>query len=303
MRCISLAKALQKLNFNVVFFGDFHQVAQQFAQYFSQQLLLTSDSVISRVSSLPADSQILIDSYNYATRDLPGSYRYVLIDDFFQHDIYPVCGVINFTLKAARYNYLNKGAKQQALGVDYYLPHPAISGLRLEAKTQVTRVLIMIGSGDTNNLSVSLFETVRGIDPSIEIKIVLTHSDCAITSQIPSKLLVPPTPEVDSLYRWADLCITSGGLAKYELAYLANPAAIYPLTKDEAIETREFSDAGLCFDLLSASGDDKNLVSKLTNIITSSSMREIARKCCLQVFSEGSASKAANFVQQCLKGS
>lgn len=302
IRCISLAKALQKLNFHVIFFGDFHQVAQQFSHYFSQQLILSFDSIISRISSLPAESQILIDSYSYSTKDLPGNYSYILIDDFCQHEFYPVSGVINFTLNATRYNYLDRGANKQALGVDYYLPHPAISGLRLEAKAKVKRVLIMIGSGDTNHLSARIFEIVRGIDPSIEIKIVLTHSERAIKSNIPPKLFIPPTPEVDALYRWADLCITSGGLAKYELAYLAKPAAVYPLTEDEAVETNQFSDAGLCFNLIAGGNTKADIINTLQRVLTSSALRLSAHQRCLQVFSQASALNTAYFVQQCLRG-
>lgn len=302
MRCISLARALKTLNFDAIFLGDFNQVAQGFAEHFLQKLHMTTASIISRVASLPVDSQVLIDSYAYSTKSLPDNYRYILIDDFCQQQVYPVNGVINFTLKAARYNYVIKGAKQQALGVDYYLPHPAIVGLHLPASLAVKRLLIMIGSGDTNNLSAMFFDMVRKIDPSIEIKIVATRLQEAALAGIPTEFLIPPTPKVDTLYRWADLCITSGGLAKYELAYLAKPAAVYPLTEDEAVETNQFSDAGLCFNLVADGNAKTDIISKLRILLTSSSMKLSAHQRCLQVFSEASALKAADFVQQCLRG-
>lgn len=302
MRCVSLASALKSLNFDTVFLGDFSPIAQRFAEHFSQKLQLTTASIITRIASLAVNSQVLIDSYAYSTTHLPNNYRYILIDDFCQQEVYPVKGVINFTLKANNYNYVSKGAQHQALGTDYYLPHPAIVGLNLPAVVAIKRLLIMIGSGDTNNLSAMMFDMVSAIDPSIEIKIVATKTQEAALTGIPTECLIRPTPEVDSLYRWADLCITSGGLAKYELAYLAKPAAVYPLTEDEAVETNQFSDAGLCFNLIANGNTKAEIINTLQRVLTSSSLRLSAHQRCLQVFSQASALNTAYFVQQCLRG-
>lgn len=302
MRCISLARAVKTLNFDAVFLGDFDHIAQRFAEHFLQKLHITTASIVSRVASLPIDSQVLIDSYAYSTTHLPDNYRYILIDDFCQQEVYPVKGVINFTLKAVNYNYVLKGAQHQALGIDYYLPHPAIVGLNLPAVAAIKRLLIMIGSGDTNNLSAMMFDMVDAIDPSIEIKIVATKTQEAALAGIPAECLIRPTPKVDSLYRWADLCITSGGLAKYELAYLAKPAAVYPLTEDEAVETNQFSDAGLCFNLIAGGNTKAEIINTLQRVLTSSALRLSAHQRCLQVFSQASALNTAYFVQQCLRG-
>lgn len=300
VRCISLAKALQQLNFKIYFIGDFNLQAQQFAEYFSQQLQLVSATINERITSLPENSSILIDSYSYSTQTLPSTYRYILIDDFCQHETYPVLAVLNFTLAAGRFDYIVKGAKHQALGVKYYLPHPAIVGLSLIPRVTIKRLLIMIGSGDTHNLSLRLYKLIKNIDPLIEIKVVSTSVGERQFSDIAPECLIAPTPEVDLLYRWADFCITSGGLAKYELAYLAKPAAVLPLTEGEAAETGSFSQAGLCFNLGSIHIGDNELTERLERVLSSCTLRAIAHHRCRVSFSESSALNAANFIKLCL---
>jgi UDP-2,4-diacetamido-2,4,6-trideoxy-beta-L-altropyranose hydrolase len=300
LRCIALARAIMQTNIKVVFIGDYSVTAQGFAKYFAVDLQLNKASIAQRAQQLQQVSAIIIDSYYFEPISLPTRHHYVLIDDFCQHLAYPVQGVLNFTLAAINYDYVIKGAKNQALGLKYYLAHPAISELKLvEQVTNIKKILIMIGSGDVDKLGIRIADLLYGIDLNLQIKIV---------GQPPAGRTLPytfiaATPKVDHLYRWADFCITSGGLAKYECAFLGRPAAVVSLTKAELAETLQFSHAGLCYNL-GASSDfcQQRLREQLTQLLKLKSQRLAASAASAQVFSEGSAANAAAFALACFKG-
>lgn len=300
LRCVALARALIATDIKVIFIGDFGLTAQAFATYFKVSLQQNKASVVKRAQQLQQPSAILIDSYNFVPTELPTQHRYVLIDDFCQHGAYPVEGVLNFTLAAADYNYLLKGAQHQALGLKYYLPHPAISELKLvDTVSNIKKILIMIGSGDVDKVGVRIADLLNSLDLNLQIKIV---GKPPVGMTLPYKFIAA-TPRVDQLYCWADFCITSGGLAKYECAFLGRPAAVISLTKAELAETIQFSRAGLCFNLGSSNDFcQQDLCVQLTRLLDSKSQRLAASVACTQIFSEGSAENAAVFALACFNG-
>ncbi|CAM3893420.1 hypothetical protein [Rheinheimera salexigens] len=300
LRCIALAKALIQENIKVIFVGDYSGTAQGFAEYFGVNLQLNKASIEQRVLQLQQASAIIIDSYCFEPTKLPTEHHYVLIDDFCQHGAYPVQGVLNFTLAAMDYDYLIKGAQHQALGLKYYLPHPAISELKLvDTVSNIKKILIMIGSGDVDKVGIRIADLLYSLDLNLQIKIV---GKPPVGMTLPYKFIAA-TPQVDQLYGWADFCITSGGLAKYECAYLGRPAAVISLTKAELAETIQFSRAGLCFNLGSSNDIcQQDLCVQLTGLIDSKSQRLAASVACTQIFSEGSAENAATFALACFNG-
>lgn len=299
LRCLSLSKALDVLSYKTIFLGDFNALAKQFAVYFGQVLLDNVTDIVSRVKTLPLGSFVLIDSYHYCPTQLPEGYHYVLIDDFCFHPFYPVAGVLNFTYEAKGFNYLFKGAKRQALGIDYYLPHPSLVDLNLSPIKQIQRILIMIGSGDQNNLSSRIFGLLKSINPLLDIKIVAT--DISRYKDLPPEVFLSPIPDVSQFYAWADFYITSGGLAKYESAFLGRPAAVLPLTPEESLETVQFERAGLCFNLGPLLDDEVALTKYLRLLLTTNKPHQLAHKNTQRVFTAHSADNAAEFIVDCFR--
>ncbi|MEE2001200.1 MULTISPECIES: hypothetical protein [Alkalimonas] len=300
LRCAALAKALQRRGRDVVFIGSYHQTARQFAAAFQLVLQHTQLSICQRAATLAPGSQVVVDSYHYQPSELPEHHHYVVLDDFCLHESYPVAGVLNFTLAAPRFDYRSKGARSQALGLSYYLPHPSFPGSGpLQKSMPPHKVLLLIGSGDCYDIAPKLVAALHQLDATLKIRILgLRHQGDGVC---PNVEWLPASSDIYQHYVWADFCITSGGLAKYECAYLGCPAAVISLTAGELQETMQFSQAGLCFNLGHASElkPDK-LLTELADIVYSETMHADARKACNQVFSSGSAERAAKFVVQCL---
>jgi UDP-2,4-diacetamido-2,4,6-trideoxy-beta-L-altropyranose hydrolase len=301
LRCISLAVQQRIAGFQSIFYGDFSPFAFAIADFYSIRLHQHTGSVAERLRQLPARSKVVLDSYHYDCSDLLQSQSYVLIDDFCLQPVYPVAGVINFTLQANRYNYLAKGAKKQALGLNFFLPHPSLLKATRHVKNTIKRILIVIGSGDPYQISDRLVDAVLMISGEYEIKVVTRHvavdTRCATK---PAVYYVPPKSNVYEYYDWADFCITSGGLAKYECAYLAKPAAVISLTTAEQQETDGFSADLLCFDLgYHSQITPDGLVKDLAQIILQPQLRLAAHQSCLKAFKSHSALAITEFVERC----
>jgi len=301
LRCISLATQLRQQKYEVIFVGEFSAAAQVFAKHYSIQLQLVLLSVAARLQSLPPASRVVLDSYQYCYDELPYQHRYVLIDDFCLQNQYPVAGVINFTYQAHKYNYCDRGARHQALGLDYYLAHPALTRLPAAFSPEVRRILVLIGSGDPYQLSAKIVASLRSISLFFEIKVAgstLHPTGCGKVD--PALQYVPPIPDVSQYYDWADFCITSGGLAKYECAYLGKPAAVISLTAAEQSETDGFAASQLCFDLGYHSNiEPDRLIKDLAQIILQPQIRLAAHHACLQAFSGHSSQAITEFVTRC----
>ena len=305
MRCVALTLGLQKQNCSVHFLGQFNDVACTIARYFQVALQQTSGTVAQRALVLPQQSYVVVDSYQYQPTQLTAMHHYVVLDDFCNFSAYPVQGVINFTLSALAYNYVAKGAKAQALGLPYYLPHPDITHQQqIQRSALPQRILVMIGSGDQHNMAQLVVLALQRLQLNLNIKVVTAKPKLILSGTAPENVeLVVPVATVSDYYEWADFCITSGGLAKYECAYLGKPAAVISLTDAEAEETKRFSQAKLCFDLghfrqQTAAG----LASSLAELLRHDVLRSNAQQACRAAFTADSVEHAADFVIRCFSG-
>jgi UDP-2,4-diacetamido-2,4,6-trideoxy-beta-L-altropyranose hydrolase len=301
LRCISLAVQLQNVGKKCIFCGDYAPFALMFANYVAITLQHNTGSVAERLRQLPLRSKVVLDSYQYETSDLLPSHSYVLIDDFCMQSVYPVAGVINFTLRANRFNYLAKGAKKQALGLNFFLPHPSLLKAARHFNKNIKRILIIIGSGDPYQISERLIDVILATSGEYDIKVVTANVAVETrSSNRPGVYYVPPKSNVNEYYQWADFCITSGGLAKYECAYLAKPSAVISLTQDEQHETESFALSNLCFDMgFYADMQKDRLVALLSNILFQPTCRLLAYQSCLEAFKHNSLAGLIEFVESC----
>jgi spore coat polysaccharide biosynthesis predicted glycosyltransferase SpsG len=300
LRCISLAEYLKNKGYQSIFIGDFSDSARSFADDYAIELQQSSRSVIDRVERLPAKSRILLDSYNYSCSELPINHYYLLIDDFCLQTSYPVAGVINFTYLAQSYNYCQKGAKTQALGLTYYLAHPSLSEMKADFRQSVKRILVLIGSGDRYNIAQRLIIALRQIsNTKFDIKVVTnTPPDKHVYGALVQ--FVPLISNVSLYYDWADFCITSGGLAKYECAYLAKPAAVISLTTAEQEETNSFAAEKLCFDLgFYSKLKTENVVTALQQLLLQKEQRLAGYQACISAFKTHSSTAITDYAKRC----
>jgi spore coat polysaccharide biosynthesis predicted glycosyltransferase SpsG len=299
VRCISLAEELTNI-YHIVFLGDYSETAQRILTKYQQSYLLQTAVLSDRILLLPENSLVIIDSYQLQTSMLRSDLRLILIDDFCELNAYPVDGVINFTINAVNYNYCLKGAKNQALGLDYYLPHPAIKKQYLSAKPEVRKILIIIGSGDQYGIANRLLDFFESIECSYDFVVLGTNNALDCKSRPFKVTHIPMTTNIIENYSWADLCITSGGLAKYECAYLGKPSLVISLTENELLETSFFAAYGFCYDAGLYSELKKNTFLKhFQSVLSESKVVNANPECSLRKFSKNSAERAATFVVDC----
>lgn len=300
LRCLSLAKELQMLDKYVQLVGYFSQTAIEFidSQFLDYQHRNTAE-IAKTLKSLPANAQIVLDSYDYQAVDLIATQKTILIDDFCRLSHYPVQGVINFTIHATQYNYKKKGAQAQALGLDYFLPHPTLKTTCSAFNPLPNKLLILIGSGDPTNLVPKMLNALNNLPYHFEIR-VLTNK--AIQANTKHQLEIYPLQrDINPFYQWADMLITSGGLAKYEAAFVHKPAVVFSQTLGEQAETLDFAKAGLCYDFgLAEVFDGMIFAENFITLLTDIERRVLAFQESQKLFKEDSSARAAEFVQHCL---
>lgn len=298
MRCISLSRCLQSLGQSVQFYGDFSSKAQELLNHWGLSFSLDGNPISILLQTLPSKSLVVLDSYQYVSADLNPEHFYVLIDDFCRLNTYRVSGVINFTLMSYLYDYKTKGAASTALGLEYFLPNPALTKPTIRFQTTINNVLILIGSGDKMNLIPKILNALNLIQQPLSLR-VMTAKGVELKSHHALDIQ-PIQTNIDPHYRWADLCITSGGLAKYEAAYLGKPAAVISLNATEQGETENFAKAHLCFNFgLIDDFDGATFAKEFEILLHNNVARHEAFKACQKSFYADSCDRAARFVCDC----
>lgn len=298
IRCISLANELVRFGKEVNFYGDFSNQAQILLNSWKLNFTLDNRSILELLKNLSSCSQVILDSYQYVSSDLNPSHSYVLIDDFYRLENYPVVGVINFTLMAYLYDYKKKGAHLSALGPEYFLPNPALKKPTYKFHSTIKNILILIGSGDKLNLTPKIINALNYIQQPLKLRVITPENFNEDTYH--ELDILPIQSNMEPHYRWADFCITSGGLAKYEAAYLGKPAAVISLTELEQDETEKFSIGKLCFDFGLVNNFNSIVFSKrFDELLKCEAVRREAFNNCLHIFSADSRDNAAQFVCYC----
>lgn len=300
MRSLRLARSLVSMGLKPRFFGPFSDRARGMANDFQVELISSDTSIGKRMQSLQADiNAVVVDSYRIEAADLVCDRPVVLIDDYCELDRFPVAGVINFTLCASQYDYLGRGARGQALGPGYFLPHPALETPVCEFRADLDRILLVIGSEDRYRVIPKVLEVLAQLRPGASIRVLGEDKKYEQFSGLLVEA-VPFASNMQSHYDWADFCITSGGLAKYECAWLARPAAVIANSPAEQGETCQFAAKELCFDVGYAPALDKEeLYRRLAKVLENMDRRLAAHASCMKTFSRDSADAAARFTANC----
>lgn len=298
IRCISLAKSLKKTGSYIRFYGDFTNQGQMWLEKSGLDFIHSPKDIATLLKEFSSESNVVLDSYKYDSNDLNSNLNYVVIDDFCHLTHYPVAGVINFTLMSSDYHYQSKGAHKVALGPKYFLPNPSLSQPVYKFHREVKNILVLIGSGDKFDLIPKIINALEFVLQSLNLRVITDKPFNEVSKhQID---ILPFQAEINEYYQWADFCITSGGLAKYEAAYLGKPPAVISLTDSEQIETEHFAQANLCFDFGAVDDFDESLFAQtLTTILNNLAIREQAFKACQTYFYNDSADKTAQFVLGC----
>lgn len=300
MRCANLARTLVDQGVPTALVGNFAPLALELAAQLDLEVRPDNASIEQRARELPPGSRVIIDSYHFDPQALPGEHRYVLIDDFCRFDHFPVAGIVNFTINAEQHDYRSRGAGDVALGTAYFLPNPLLKHSVSPPPENTSNILISIGSSDQHGITSRILEALTATT-TFNLRVIGSSPE-RLRDDFQQVEFVPPTPDIGAHYTWADLCITGGGLAKYECAWMGKPAAVISQTEAEHEETRDFASRRLCFDLGFAVELTTNQIADgLYAVLENPEARRVANTACLLHFTQDSAAKAAQFTRDCLQ--
>jgi len=305
-RCLGLAEALAESDHACRFLGAFAPAARELLERAGvpfdtietsrgggQDLAVTLDSIRTHRSLA-----VVIDSYgvddNYVASVEQKGAPVLLIDDFARLKRYECSGVLNFTVNASALGYPNRRDQVRALGPGYLLVRRRLRRFRRSARLRdggAKRILVAMGGIDALDLSGRVMRALVALVKNVTVRVVVGRqypNGRELSSLIESfggesRVLVQ-LPDLAEEFAAADLCICTGGLTKYEAAYMGVPAGVVSATTDQALETRQFAGVGLAADLGWAEQDDADLAGHLENFLHNRSRNAALSQTCLTRF-------------------
>lgn len=267
-RCLGLAEALRDLGCDSHFAGSYEGTGAASLEAAGFSCVRWTDVAGSladagalatrarnmRVPAIVADDYRIDDAWLQCLRDqgwLP-----IVFDDFGRLAAYAACtGIINFGVGHTRPPYGDLSAERILFGPQFFPARRELATVRdaRSARSQPKdpgKILITLGGHDRHGLLWPLLSTLSRVVPPATLRAVVApevmESDLARPFQ---DCLVAATPFMAPHFLWADVCITGGGLTKYECAYVGLPAALMAQTVDEQSEATLFASEQLGFDL------------------------------------------------------
>jgi spore coat polysaccharide biosynthesis predicted glycosyltransferase SpsG len=277
-RCLALAEALEELGWKASFFGCYDDVAKTRIESagFPYEILSADTGgkddralAIQRIHDFGA-ALIVLDSYKiepaYAA-SLKGecSAQLLAIDDFAAWSSYPVDVILNFTLGADSRAY--PIGPRLLLGPGYFLVRRDLRKMRsVEAPSTSgpRRICIMLSGDQSGARALAVLRLLADIVPSAEVRLVLPRAledyrsfEEVINCLGPGSRLIVQAPNLADALHGADLAICTGGLAKYEAAYLGAVPAVVSNGPGEREDTAKWTEATAGFDLGPANDIDE----------------------------------------------
>jgi UDP-2,4-diacetamido-2,4,6-trideoxy-beta-L-altropyranose hydrolase len=298
-RCLALAEALAELGVASIFCGEFDGPARRLLE--EAGTAIRPGAPAEQVAQLVRERAcggVIVDGYRFDATYLealaPGrtGSSLLVVDDFAGLANYPDGAVVlNFTVGAGELEF-NGRDLVRLLGPGYLLVRRALRVLRARGNATSRppqRVLVAMGGGDPLELSVDLASALKSASPEVAVRLTPGWSG--------------PAPEgVESIaygqlapsFAWADLCVTGGGLTKYEAAYVGVPPLVVSHTDRELAETQYFAQAGLGVDAGHGGQLEPHaLANMLVRYVRDDDLHDRLRRAAAAVFPDDPTARAA----------
>ena len=327
-RSLSLAEALRATGRRSVFVGCMSSVALElihgagFTLHPLETVAGTREDAhaFCQAAALHGSQQLFADDYRIGLewhRCLNNEgYRACIFDDFARLPDYSVCaGAINFTVEAATLHYPGLSSSRLAIGPTFFAAREALVKVReIRSRadgrdlTNISRILVTIGGTDHHGLTRLVLDALReiaseqGRRPEIR---AIAGPDLLADKELQkhfSSVLLPIAPSLAEHYTWADICISGGGLIKYECAYLGIPVAILSQTDEQQLETEQFTALGLGADM-GYLPDHATLCQNISALLTHPGRLHTLQEKGARVFPSDSHLNCAKFLIHCLESS
>lgn len=276
MRCISIAKEINKLGEKVTFITADLQAQDLIKQ--NGFTLLCLDSLwnnlevelvkLIRVIQENEIECLLIDSYYISENYLKELRKYtkiIYLDDLAEFP-YPVDVLINYNNFAKNIGYENWAEKTRTklvLGCKYAPLREEFRGITKVPGQYIRRVLVTTGGSDSYHVTRKFFQwfiqinketsklQIHSIIKNIEFHIVVGKFNLDIEvlknieSTYPNIILHMNVSNMSELMKESDLAITAGGSTLYELCACGVPMITYSFSDNQLPGVREFEQLGI----------------------------------------------------------
>lgn len=261
-RCLAVAEEAAQYNITSVFYGDYVAIARSRILESGHEVVPLDSSANERdflnlLSQAPDTDYVVLDSYKVTyseqQRIARKCRRLVLYDDFCSMPSYTHCfALLNFTSRACYLPYSGSGA-MLFIGPTYFPASRKLRELR-EAKCHVDRataprLLISLGGFAPD----CIIEQTMQIAHDAAVKGIISSARLLADSRQVRRLsdrrglvqLAEHVTDIIEQYQWADLCITGGGISKYEAAFLGVAVGVCSLNQGQHGDTERFCEQGL----------------------------------------------------------
>jgi UDP-2,4-diacetamido-2,4,6-trideoxy-beta-L-altropyranose hydrolase len=314
-RSLGLAEALSEIGHQCVFLGKFDATACERFEAAAMQFEIVEQSswsvgdaaAIVKRAGLSQTSGVVVDSYEVSGEYLHqierDAARVLLIDDFATLHHYDCSAVLNFTARSSELTYPH--GPRYFLGPTWFPARRALRHLRARGPRpvdEVRHVLVTSGGNDPHDIVLPAMQSLLACDREISIHVVVgapyarrAELEAALTGFHGETAILSRLPDLASELAWADLCIATAGLTKYEAAYIGVPSAVIAQNDGQARDAACFADRGIAVNLgLAKNIDSDRLVSDMRSLITDGAMRESLHRNSLATFPADSTQKLAS---------
>lgn len=264
MRCLSLAKALQKQGEQCVFVAADECMKAVIISNGFQFICLNSrwDDLMPELLELielikwHMPSLLILDSYyvtqNYMTC-LKEIVKVAYIDDLNLFD-YPCDFLINYNIYGDELGYKNLDGRSMMIGCQYapLREEFARNGLR-KVKDRVTDVLITVGGSDPSNISQALLEALgsdknlNGLRFHLVVGRLNQHAMQlnSMAKQEQRIIIHQDVSNMAELMHSCDISISAAGSTLYELCACGTPAISFAFADNQLPGTKSFAKVGV----------------------------------------------------------
>jgi spore coat polysaccharide biosynthesis predicted glycosyltransferase SpsG len=273
MRSLALAEALAELGIESIFAGEFDAAIRTRIESAGMRCDTAERSDVCGV---------VIDSYQQ--RPQHDVAPVLLIDDFAALDRYDCAAVLNFTMRSADLAYPR--GPRLFLGPRWFPARRALRLMRGRGQRReigdVRHVLVAVALDD---MAVPVLEALQSFDRDVSVHVVVGKSRAEMEDKLrrfrADSRVLTGLPDLAAELAWADVCIATAGLTKYEAAYLGVPSLLIPQNEGQDRDADFFDAAGVAINLGVTATD---LEKELHLLMSDRALRESMRRKALGLF-------------------
>jgi len=203
---------------------------------------------------------VVIDGYHFGTEYQHAikdtGIRLLVIDDYVHAGHYAADLVLNQNIYADDSLYSRRSQNTSLLlGTQYALLRREFlrwRGWQREISEIARKIVVTLGGGDPDNVTLSVVQALRKIDNSdLEVQILFGPANTNLAglrneiSDRPNYRLITNATNVPDLMAWADIAVAAGGSTCWELAFMGLPSLLVVVADNQRAVAENLANLGV----------------------------------------------------------